>query len=62
MIINYKYTLGSTCKIGIKGDIVKGTKASVAVDAIMDNCGISPMFVIDEITMGFSLCMDWIAR
>lgn len=51
--------------LGKKGSlaaIIKGTKASKVVSAIDEHCGITHLFGIEEITMDFSLSMDWIAR
>lgn len=49
-------------KKGSIAAIVKGTKAGRIVDAIDSYCGVTPQFGIEEITMDFSLSMDWIAR
>lgn len=49
-------------KKGSIAAIVKGTKSSTMVDAIDKHCGITHLFGIEEITMDFSLSMDWTAR
>jgi transposase len=49
-------------KKGSIAAIVKGTRASSVVEAVNKHCGIAHLFDIAEITMDFSMSMDWIGR